>query len=132
MIHVERGTEDEYGELIALDGRHALITRAIKNRQLILARKHGQTAGFLIFNQSFFEQFFIELIIVKADARQQGVGSALVRYFEKTHPDSKIFTSTNQSNLPAQAFFESLGFVKSGWIENLDADDPEIIYFKAT
>ena len=29
-----------------------------------------------------------------------------------------------------QALCEKLGFVKSGWIDNLDEGDPEIIYFK--
>jgi hypothetical protein len=29
-----------------------------------------------------------------------------------------------------QAVYESLGFVRSGFVENLDEGDPEIIYFK--
>jgi hypothetical protein len=31
-----------------------------------------------------------------------------------------------------QALCERLGYVRSGYIENLDEDDPEIIYFKHT
>ena len=30
-----------------------------------------------------------------------------------------------------RALCERLGFVKSGWIDNLDPGDPEIVYFKA-
>ena len=33
-------------------------------------------------------------------------------------------------NAPMQALVEKLGYVKSGWIENLDEGDPDIIYFK--
>ena len=42
----------------------------------------------------------------------------------------KVFTSTNQSNLPMQRLCDRLGFIKSGYVENLDEGDPELIYVK--
>ena len=41
-----------------------------------------------------------------------------------------MFTSTNQSNLPMQRLCDRLGYVKSGYVENLDEGDPELIYVK--
>ena len=35
-----------------------------------------------------------------------------------------------QSNASMQALCERLGFVKGGWVDNLDEGDAEIIYFK--
>ena len=43
---------------------------------------------------------------------------------------SKVFSSTNQSNKRMQQLFHNLGFVKSGFIDNLDEGDPEMIYMK--
>jgi hypothetical protein len=54
----------------------------------------------------------------------------LITHIEKLVPAEKLFTSTNQSNTVMQTLCEKLGYVRSGWIENLDDDDPEIIYFK--
>ena len=39
----------------------------------------------------------------------------------------KLFTATNQSNLPMQHRLESLGYVRSGVILDLDPDDPELV-----
>ena len=53
-----------------------------------------------------------------------------MRQAEETCPSDDLFTSTNQSNIPAQRLFEKLGYTKTGIIENLDEGDPEIFYFK--
>ena len=42
----------------------------------------------------------------------------------------KLFTSTNQSNIPMQRLLATLEFARSGFIENLDEGDPEVVYFK--
>lgn len=62
--------------------------------------------------------------------RRHGVATALMRHVESICPTAKLFTSTNESNTPMQRLCKTLGFVRSGWIENLDEGDPEIIYFK--
>jgi ribosomal protein S18 acetylase RimI-like enzyme len=49
---------------------------------------------------------------------------------EKMCKTPKLFTSTNESNIIAQKTYEANGFVRTGYIENLDEGDPEIIYFK--
>jgi hypothetical protein len=46
-------------------------------------------------------------------------------------PTMKIFSSTNKSNRRMQEIFKANGFIQSGFIENLDEGDPEIIYFKS-
>ena len=53
-----------------------------------------------------------------------------MRHVERSCLPDKLFTSTNQSNTQMQALCETLGYVKSGWVDNLDEGDPEIIYFK--
>jgi len=43
----------------------------------------------------------------------------------------KLFTSTNLSNLPMHALLEKVGYKLSGVIDNLDPDDPEVVYFRS-
>jgi len=60
----------------------------------------------------------------------RGLATALMRAAELDCQSGKLFTSTNQSNVPMQRLCDRLGFVKSGYIENLDEGDPELIYVK--
>ena len=53
-----------------------------------------------------------------------------MEYFFCISPTKKIFSSTNQSNKRMQEVFKANGFIQSGFVENLDDGDPEIIYFK--
>ena len=95
-----------------------------------MARVDGIVRGSVIADESFFEQFFVRLLIVHPDFRRRGLAIALMRAAGLDCQTGKIFTSTNQSNLPMQRLCDRLGFVKSGRIENLDEGDPELIYVK--
>lgn len=116
--------------VIGDDSRRGLIKDAINGYQCLYAKIGDVFVGFAIFEQSFFGQGFIDLLIVHPDYRQQGVGKAIIAYIEDHCPTDKLFTSTNQSNIPMQNLCEGIGFSRSGYIENLDEGDPEIIYFK--
>ncbi|RSD27519.1 GNAT family N-acetyltransferase [Mesobacillus subterraneus] len=117
-------------EVIGNDSRRESINKAIEEDRCIVVKNGGSIAGFLIFDTQFFEQSFIGLIIIRASERRKGFATALIQYFVEISPTSKIFSSTNQSNKPIHEVFKANGFVESGYIENLDEGDPEIIYFK--
>jgi ribosomal protein S18 acetylase RimI-like enzyme len=107
------------------------VTRSVKAGQCQAASIDGKVVGFGILGTSlFFHQEFMELLIVHPDYWRQGVGTAIIRRLERLCATNKFFTSANQSNTRAQKTYEANGFVRSGFIENLDEGDPEIIYFK--
>jgi ribosomal protein S18 acetylase RimI-like enzyme len=111
-------------------GREALIIDAVEGGRCYVARVHGKVVGFAILGR-FFEEFpFLTLLIVDEGFRRQGVGTALMQHIESLCLGEKLFTSTNESNQPMQALLASRGYEKSGYVENLDDDDPEIIYLK--
>lgn len=137
---VEVATEDDLAAVLAIDAAHlgeqqaqartGHLVRTVTARQCYVAREGWDVHGYAILTQQFFGYPFIDLLIVHPDQRRKGVASALVRHIEQIAPSEKLFTSTNESNAPMQALCEALGYVKSGWIDNLDEGDPEIIYFK--
>lgn len=95
-----------------------------------VAEVDGEIVGFVTANRHFFERDFISLIVVGSAFRRCGIGRQLVHAVEAACTDGKLFTSTNQSNVVAQAFLLAAGFNRSGVVENLDDSDPEYIYVK--
>ena len=110
--------------------RRTFLREAVEREECLVARFEGVIAGFAVVDRSFYDQRFVALLIVDPDYQRRGIGSALMRAVEARFPGEKLFTSTNASNLKMQALCERLGYVRSGYIENLDEGDPEIIYFK--
>jgi GNAT superfamily N-acetyltransferase len=137
VIAIERASAGDIAAVRAIDpraadtpGRRAFLERAVRAGACWLARDNGAIAGFAVFDRSFFEQPFISLLFVMAERRREGIARALVEHIESICPAAKLFTSTNESNVAMQRFCDALGFVKSGYIDNLDEGDPEIVYFK--
>ncbi|KEK10967.1 GNAT family N-acetyltransferase [Lysinibacillus fusiformis] len=117
-------------EVIGNASRSDEIQQAIEEKRCLLHHFADGITGFLISTEDFFGYDFISLVIVKPSARRKGIASALINAYVKTSKTVKVFSSTNQSNTSMQHVFQTLGFVKSGVINNLDDGDPEIIYVK--
>lgn len=113
--------------------RRAFIAQAVGQGQCWVAEETGDTAallGYGVLNDSFFEQAFIPLIVVKESARRRGVGSAILGELQSRCEAAKLFTSTNASNEPMRRLLAQLGFIASGQVDNLDEGDPELIFVK--
>lgn len=117
-------------ETIGNRGREEYIKKSITEGKCIVAQEDSDIKGFLIYNREFFEQSFIVLLMVSKKERKKGIASLLLEYFEKTVTTEKIFSSTNRSNEIMQKVFRKNGYVESGFIDNLDEGDPEIVFFK--
>ena len=137
MIIIAKALKSDFEAICDLDhmvlgnsNRQDFLAKMVKEEQCLIAKIKGSLVGFAILEQTFYEQGFISLLIVHPDYRRRGVTTALIRRIEEICPTEKLFTSTNESNVIMQRVCKALGFVRSGYIENLDESDPEIIYFK--
>jgi ribosomal protein S18 acetylase RimI-like enzyme len=111
-------------------GRAEFLRRAIADGNALVAIISGAVAGYAVLDHSFYGNAFLSLLVVRADARRRGHGTALLRAAEARARTAKLFTSTNASNRAMQALLEREGYERSGVIENLDPGDPELVYVK--
>jgi GNAT superfamily N-acetyltransferase len=110
--------------------RREVIDSAMASRQCLVAERLGHPVGYGIFSQNFFERDFVDLLIVSEGARRAGIGTAILHAIEQNCAADRLFTSTNESNVPMRALLEKCGYEPSGHIENLDPADPELVFVK--
>jgi GNAT superfamily N-acetyltransferase len=130
-VRIRPGTAKDASRVLAVDrneGRAEWV-RAVLDERSLVAEVRGEIVGFCVHGE-FYGCAFLELLFVADNHRRRGIGTALVRAWEEQADSPKLFTSTNQSNLPMQQLCEQLGYVRSGVIENLYEGGPELVYFK--
>ncbi|WP_273852144.1 GNAT family N-acetyltransferase [Guptibacillus spartinae] len=139
MYNVEKANITNLDEIVRIDSeitgnpnRRNFIKNTIESRRCIIVQESKNIVGCLTYDTNFFDCTFISLIIVSPSKRRKGYASLLLEYMINHSPTSKVFSSTNRSNVRMQKVFESNGFIQSGKIENLDEGDPELIFFKPT
>ncbi|WP_299462251.1 GNAT family N-acetyltransferase [uncultured Microscilla sp.] len=112
--------------------REDKITKAILSEECFIILVDNREVGFVIFDYRFFDQGWIELIVIDAEYRGKGIGGNTFNLICKQCKTNKVFTSTNSSNTPMQKALTKVGFSFAGTINGLDDGDPELFYYKKT
>ena len=110
--------------------REEKITKAISDNECYIVLVGNRAVGFIIFDYRFFDQGWIELIIIGEKYRGKGIGGQAFDLICKQCKTDKVFTSTNSSNMQMQKALTKVGFAFAGKIDGLDDGDPELFYFK--
>ncbi len=111
--------------------RHrAFIQQVLPLGDMHIALIDGKFAGSVIADNHLWGRGFVWLLWVESDYRRQGVATALMRHAEKLASPPRLFTSTLSSNVASQRLFESLGYERSGQLEKMDDNGPELFYSK--
>ena len=110
--------------------REEKITKAILDKECFIILADNRAVGFVIFDYRFFDQGWIELIIIEEKYRGKGIGGQAIDLICKQCKTNKVFTSTNSSNIQMQKALSKVGFSFAGEINGLDEGDPELFYLK--
>lgn len=137
-VNIRIAVKNDFRLLIELDhiakadreGRREFIADGIERGECHIACIEDQVIGYIVLNDTFYGHGRIEMLYLKEEYRDQGIGGSLIDHVEELCEKEKLFTSTNLSNLRMQGLLEKKQFIVSGIIHNLDEDDPEIVYFK--
>jgi ribosomal protein S18 acetylase RimI-like enzyme len=108
--------------------RRQFIHDSVQNGIAHVAVVDRTIVGYTVVDHSFFGRGFIAMLYVHSDHRRSGIGTALVGHAEGLCQSDRIFTSTNESNLPMQSLLQKLGYKRSGIVHDLDPEDPELFY----
>ncbi len=134
-MEIRKAQEPDVNKLCVFDhvaqheeSRRQFIHDSVQNGIAHVAVVDRTIVGYTVLQHSFFSRGFIAMLHVHPDHRRSGIGTALVRHAEALCQSDRIFTSTNESNLPMQSLLQNLGYKRSGMVDDLDPGDPELFY----
>lgn len=110
--------------------REDKITKAILDDECFIILAGKEEVGFVIFDYRFFDQGWIELIIIDEKYRGKGIGEKTFDLICEQCKSDKVFTSTNSSNTQMQRALTKADFAFAGELNGLDDGDPELFYYK--
>jgi len=132
-VDIRRAEEEDIALIQSFDHikeRKTFIERSVRSGRSSVAVLDNQVVGWAALEYSFYDQGFVSMLYIHPEYRRRGIGATLLHHVESVCVTEKLFTSTNESNLPMQALMAKLKYMPSGIINNLDEGDPEIVYFK--
>ena len=136
QIKVRFASQTDLDGCIALDHPAMpveIIKRKVEQREIIVAEKDGQLVGYLRLEYLWSSVPYIALIWVVEDQRQQGIGSAMLRYLENglRQQGHRALYSSSQANEPEpQAWHRHAGFGECGFVAGMNEGGIGEIFFR--
>jgi GNAT superfamily N-acetyltransferase len=133
-MQVRAARAGDVGDVVAMDpgrlGTARQIQALVQGQHCLVAVERGQIAGFLVLRRGhFYGRDFIDLLYVAPPWRRRGAGRALMRAAIRNASTPRVFTSTNESNMPMRNLLHGEGWTPSGVLTGLDEGDPEHVFF---
>lgn len=107
-----------------------LVQTALDREQLLVALDDGVVVGALAYRTDWFACTFVTLVSVLEDRRRRGVARGLFEAVEARSPGPRLFSSTEETNVAAIRMHRALGFVESGYVDNLPQGYRELLVYK--
>lgn len=111
-------------------GRARQIQAWITTNCAHVAVQDQSIAGYGAISHDFFHSGMVEMLMIAEPFRRRGIGAGLLSHMETFCQTSTLWSSTNLSNIAMQKLLDRAGFIRSGRVEGLDENDPELIYRK--
>ncbi len=108
----------------------AFVQAAFDRAQLLVARAEGGPVGVLAYRTDWFGCTLVTLVSVRPDWRRRGVARALFQAVEEQSPGPRLFSSTPETHAVAIQLHRALGFVSTGYVDNLPQGYRELFFYK--
>ena len=117
-------------EVIGPERAGPFIRSHVERHHLLIAEADDEVVGVLANRTDWFQCTLVSLVCVRKDFRRRGVARALFARVGEMSPSPRIFSSTEETNGISIQVHTALGFVPSGYIDNLPQGYRELLFYK--
>ena len=110
--------------------RSEYITTAVASNDIWVCLRDHKIVGYAVLNHSLFNRPTVDMLMIAVEHRKSGIGTEFMKHLEKLNDRDELWTSTNLSNSPMQRLLACLDYKLTGYVDNLDPGDPELIFYK--
>ncbi len=107
-----------------------LVQAALDREQLLVALDDDRVVGALAYRTDWFACTFVTLVSVAEKSRRHGAARRLFEAVEARSPGPRLFSSTEETNVAAIRMHRALGFIESGYVDNLPQGYRELLFYK--
>lgn len=131
-ISIRLAREADYPSILSISNtteweKSNFLARMLSRDAVDVACDGERIVGFNAWNREFFSRPLIWLVVVDPEYRGLGIGSLLFAHAEQACKGTRLYSSTNRSNIAMQHFHERRGYHVCGELD-LDPGDPEVFY----
>jgi GNAT superfamily N-acetyltransferase len=131
-VAVRSATQTDYAAILAISKttpweKSDFLRQMLSRGCIDVAYDGVGIVGFNAWNREFFSHPLIWLVVVDPANRAGGIGSLLYAHTERACKGTRLYSSTNRSNVRMQRFHQLRGYRACGEID-LDPGDPEVFY----
>ena len=102
----------------------------IERHHLLIAESENDVVGVLAYRTDWFQCTLVSLVCVQKDFRRRGIARSLFAWVEEMSPSPRLFSSTEETNGASIQMHTALGFIPSGYIDNLPQGYRELLFYK--
>jgi len=124
----EVGCRTLAAQVIGEERAGAFIRSHLERHHLIVAEAEGEVVGFLAYRVDWFQCTFVTLVVVREDFRHKGIAREFFKSVEAVSPTPRLFSSTEETNIPSIRMHAALGFAPTGHIDNLPQGVRELLF----
>ncbi len=135
-MEIRLAKEDDLEDCVRLNDlafkkdRRKLLEQYIRHRRMYVAMDENRLVGFITFDTNFIGCLYISLLMVHPQFRRRGIARKMIEKVASHSENGKLFSSTEADNEISIKMHEALGFIKSGYVDNLPQQARELIYYK--
>jgi GNAT superfamily N-acetyltransferase len=117
-------------EVIGPERVGPFVRSHVERHHLLIAEADDEVVAMLAYRTDWFQCTLVSLVSVRKDFRRRGVARALFARVGEMSPSPRIYSSTEETNGIAIQMHTALGFVPSGYIDNLPQGYRELLFYK--
>jgi GNAT superfamily N-acetyltransferase len=117
-------------EVLGPERAEPFVRSHAERHHVLVAAEGDDVLGVLAYRTDWFQCTLVGLVGVRGDFRRRGTARALYRMVEDVSPSPRLYSTVEETNAVGIKMHAALGFVPSGFIDNLPQGYRELLFYK--